>query len=162
MVGARARNRLDLNAGGSPLGDVEVVGDDLKFSDRFTTEARLAEPDDRSFCLICWPSRLKLNDSFWPMPGELVTLFDVTPFTSIESSSQLRPCNGIASICRRSTLPATWLDVRSTSGDSPVTVTVSRTAETVRVKFIDAFWPTSSSTRGTSAMPKPESSACTR
>ena len=49
----------------------------------------------------------------------------VMPFTSFESSIQLRPCSGSSSICRRSTLPATCDDEVSTSGDSPVTVTVS-------------------------------------
>ena len=37
------------------------------------------EPELSTFCLICWPSRFRLNDSFWPMPGEFVTLFAVTP-----------------------------------------------------------------------------------
>ena len=118
-------------------------------------------PDESTFCLICWPSRLRLNDSFWLTPGELVTLFAVMPFTSIESSSQLRPCSGIASIWRRSTLPATCVEVRSTSGASPVTVSVSASDEIFSVNAIDAFWPTRSSTFGTSALPKPESSACT-
>ena len=85
----------------------------------------------------------------------------VIPLTSIDSSSQLRPCSGIASIWRRSTLPATCVDVKSTSGASPVTVSVSASDEIFIAKAIDAFWPTSSSTFGISAVPKPASSAWT-
>ncbi len=117
------------------------------------------EPELSTFCLICWPSRFRLNDSFWPMPGEFVTLFAVTPFTSSDSSSQLRPCSGIASICRRSTLPATCVELRSTSGDSPFTVRLSSTPEIFIVSASDAFWPTSSSIRGTSVFENPASSA---
>src|SRR5260221_5960251 len=43
FVGPRARNRLDFDARRAALRDVEHVGDDLEFSDRFAAELRLAE-----------------------------------------------------------------------------------------------------------------------
>ena len=49
------------------------------------------------------------------------------PLTSFDSSIQLRPCSGSSSIWRRSTLPATCDEVVSTSGVSPMTVSVSLT-----------------------------------
>ena len=58
-------------------------------------------------------------------PGVLVTLLAVMPLTISDSSCQLRPCSGSSAICRRSMLPATCDDRRSTSGVSPLTVTVS-------------------------------------
>ena len=82
------------------------------------------------------------------------------PLTCIASSIQLRPCSGSSSIWRRSTLPATWVELMSTSGDSPVTVTVSVSVATCMAKGTERFCPTSSSTSGTTMVAKPESSAC--
>jgi hypothetical protein len=61
------------------------------------------------------------------------------PFTIIDSSIQFRPLIGSASICRRSTFPDTCAARRSTSGDSLVTVTVSSSEATFKVKFTVAF-----------------------
>jgi len=90
-----------------------------------------------------------------PTPGVFVTSFAVMPFTSFDSSIQLRPWSGNCSIWRRSTLPATCDDVVSTSGASPVIVTVSLTCASFNVNGTVAFWPTSSSTSGTMTEEKP-------
>ena len=89
----------------------------------------------------------------------LPTSLAVTPFTSLDNSIQLRPWSGSCSICRRSTLPATCEDDRSTSGVSPTTVSVSVTDASFSVNGMVAFCPTSSSTSLSMTVEKPESSA---
>ena len=70
--------------------------------------------------------------------------FAVIPGTIFESSSQFRPRRGTSCICVGFTLPATCVEVVSTSGASPVTVTVSATVATfIRIGAV-TFWPTSS------------------
>ena len=83
------------------------------------------------------------------------------PFTCIASSIQLRPCSGSSSIWRRSTLPATCVELMSTSGDSPVTVSVSESDATCIWNGSERFWPTSSSMSGMMTVEKPDSSAWT-
>ena len=56
--------------------------------------------------------------------------------------------------------PATCVEVTSTSGASPLTVTVSLTDEIFSMNGTVAFWPTSSSSVGTLTGAKPDSSAC--
>ena len=77
------------------------------------------------------------------------------------SSIQLRPCSGSSSIWRRSTLPPTCVELMSTSGASPVTVTVSCRVATFSENGTVRDWPTSSSTSGMSTVLKPASSAVT-
>ena len=95
-------------------------------------------------------------------PGVLPTLLAVMPLTIIDSSIQLRPCSGSSSICRRSTLPATCDDVMSTSGASPVTVSVSFSWASFIVEgdrgvlADEQLHP-----RAARPVEKPESSACT-
>jgi hypothetical protein len=97
-------------------------------------------PEPATFCVICWPSRLSCHrSSIAPVPMLLPTSFAVTPLTSFESSIQLRPWSGSCSICRRSTLPATWDEAVSTSGVSPMIVSVSLTDASFMVIGIVAF-----------------------
>ena len=119
------------------------------------------KPEPATFCVICWPSRFSCHrSSIAPVPMLLPTSLAVTPFTSFDSSIQLRPWSGSCSIWRRSTLPATCDEVVSTSGVSPMTVSVSVTDASFSVNGIVAFWPTSSSTSLNMTVEKPDSSAC--
>ena len=56
-------------------------------------------PEPATFCVICWPSRFSCHrSSIAPVPMLLPTSLAVTPFTSFDSSIQLRPCSGSCSI----------------------------------------------------------------
>ena len=86
-------------------------------------------------------------------------LFAVIPLTISDSSIQLRPCSGSSAIWRRSMLPATRADERSTSGAWLLTVTVSsRLASRIVTGGTVALAPTSSSMPVSSAVAKPGSS----
>ena len=106
------------------------------------------KPPPATCWVISWPSRLSWKARS-RTPGLVSTWLAVMPLTCIASSIQLRPCSGSSSIWRRSTLPATWVELMSTSGDSPVTVTVSVSVATCMAKGTERFCPTSSSTSGT-------------
>src|SRR3954452_15384137 len=117
-------------------------------------------PEPATFCVICWPSRLSCQrSSIAPVPTLFPMSLAVTPLTSFDSSIQLRPCSGSASIWRRSTLPATCDEAVSTSGVSPTTVSVSVTEASFIVNGIVAFWPTRISTSRSTTVVNPESSA---
>ena len=89
----------------------------------------------------------------------LVALFAVMPFTSSDSSCQLRPCSGSSSIWRRSMLPETCEEVTLTSGTCELTVTVSATPATANVTGgTVTTLPTSSSMSLISDVAKPDSS----
>ena len=116
------------------------------------------KPDPATRCVICWPSRLSWN---WLSiaPGVLLTLLAVMPLTINDSSCQLRPCSGSSAIWRRSMFAATCDDRTSTSGVSPLTVTVSsRLATFIAMGGTVALAPTSSSRLGISVVAKPGSS----
>ena len=111
------------------------------------------------FCVTCWPSRFSWNMSSLT-PGLIDTSLAVIPLTIFDSSIQLRPCSGSASIWRGLTLPVTCDDATSTNGASPVTVMVSFRSASFSSKGTVAFWPTRSSTSGMTTVEKPVSSAC--
>ena len=70
VVGARARDRLHLNADGAAHRDVEQVRHDLEFGDGVAADAGLAEdPEQHMFCVICCPSRLSWNAESRVTPG---------------------------------------------------------------------------------------------
>ena len=86
-------------------------------------------------------------------------LFAVIPLTISDSSIQLRPCSGSSAIWRRSMLPLTRADERSTSGVWLLTVTVSsRLASFIVTGGTVALAPTSSSMPVSSAVANPGSS----
>ena len=117
-------------------------------------------PEPATCWVISWPSRFNWNCRS-RTPGVVSTALAVMPFTCIASSIQLRPCSGNSSICRRSTLPATCVELTSTSGDSPVTVNVSVSDATCSVNGRLRFCPTRSSTSAMTRVVKPDNSAWT-
>ena len=119
------------------------------------------KPEPATFCVICWPSRFSCKRSSSLDAELLPTSLAVTPLTSIDSSIQLRPCSGSCSICRRSTLPATCDERESTSGVSPMTVSVfADRGDLHRERDRRVLADEQLDGRHDDA-PKPESSACT-
>ena len=86
------------------------------------------KPPPATCCVISCPSRFSWNCR--SRTGLVSTALVVMPLTCIASSIQLRPCSGSSSIWRRSTLPVTCDELTSTSGASPVTVSVSESDAT--------------------------------
>ena len=95
-------------------------------------------------------------------PGLLVLMtLAVMPGTIFASSSQFRPSSGTSCICVGLTLPDTCVDRVSTSGDWPVTVSVSLSVATFNTIGMLMFCPTSSVIFSCTTVAKPPSSACT-
>ena len=103
--------------------------------------------------LICGEYWLLLVGSVWkprPTPGMVAARF-----------ANCRPLSGMLSIRFGSTKPPTDDEVVSTSGDDPVTLTVSANAATFNGKSTDCVWATLTSMSFLDTVVKPGSSAVT-
>jgi hypothetical protein len=97
-----------------------------------------------TWLVTCWPSRLSWNEIPTPveLTGTSATALARLPGASSVRSIQLRPLTGRSCIWRGSTFDASVELAVSTSGASPVTVTLSCTVEGAICRLSTTVCPT--------------------